>query len=48
MVLLIVQIALIVASIRAFRQEWQVELEVPAGSTDDFSPGGSLPEPGAA
>ena len=30
-ILVIVQIVLIVACVRAFRQEWQVELEVPAG-----------------
>lgn len=36
--LVAVQIAVIVACLRAFRQEWQVELEVAAGT--------SLPQPG--
>jgi uncharacterized membrane protein len=51
-VLVLVQILVIVACIRGFRQEWQVELETPAGGQQS---GGSfsfeddhLPEPGHA
>jgi len=40
MILVLLQIAVVIACTRAFRQEWQVEVEIPAG--------GSLPEPGAA
>ena len=40
MILALLQLAVLVACLRAFRQEWQVEVEVPAG--------GSLPSPGAA
>ena len=46
-VLVLVQILVIVACVRGFRQEWQVELETPAGgglSLED----GHLPEPGPA
>lgn len=41
LLLAITQIVLIAACVRAFRQEWQVEVEVPAG-------GQLLPEPGVA
>ena len=40
MLLVLLQVGVVIACTRAFRQEWQVEVEVPAG--------GSLPEPGAA
>lgn len=38
-ILVIVQIVLIAACVRAFRQEWQVELEVPAGGSSGSSTG---------
>ncbi len=38
----VAQVALVIASIHAFRQEWQVELETPAGGTGTNSP---EPEP---
>lgn len=41
MLIAITQLLLIAACVRAFRQEWQVEVEVPAG-------GQLLPEPGVA